>query len=434
LNAARDDGGGLAGALAPVVRWLLGGELPVRLCAYDGSQAGPPGAPAIVLRSPMALRRLLWSPNQLGLADAYVTGAIDLEGDLTEGFRLLWRPGAGRRRGLAPLDLLRAALVAVGAGAVGRRPPAPAARATLTGRQHSRGRDRAAIAHHYDQSAEFFELLLDQSMAYSCACWAPAVAAGAVAAGAAGAGAVGGPAACGLAEAQHAKLELICTRLAVRPGTRLLDVGCGWGSLVAHAAALRHATVTGVTLSASQAAYCRARLAAAGLPGAGAEIRLADYEEVSDGPYDAIAAIEVGEHIGAARYPAFAAHLRGLLRPGGLLVVQQMSRGPRAPGGGAFIERYVAPDMHMVPVETTLATLNGAGLEILEVQALHEDYVLTIRAWLGRLEARFDEVQAIVGAEVARVWRLYLTGAALAFEDGRMGVDQILATRPAGTP
>ena len=176
LNAGRDDGAGLAGALAPVVRWLCGGELPVRLCAYDGSQAGPQGAPAIVLRSPMALRRLLWSPNELGLADAYVTGAIDLEGDLTEGFRLLWRPGharAGRRGGLAPLDLLRAARVTVGAGAVGRRPPVPAARARLTGRKHTRGRDRAAIAHHYDQSAEFFELLLDESMAYSCAVWAP---------------------------------------------------------------------------------------------------------------------------------------------------------------------------------------------------------------------------------------------------------------------
>jgi len=420
LNAGPEDGGRLAGALAPVVRWLLGGELPVRLCAYDGSQAGPEGAPAIVLRSPMALRRLLWSPNELGLADAYVTGAIDLEGDLTEGFRLLWRPGAGRARtgrrgwpGPAPLDLLRAVRVAVSAGAVGRRPPVPAARARLTGRKHSRGRDRAAIAHHYDQPAEFFELLLDQSMAYSCAFWAPAVA--------------------GLAEAQRAKLELICTRLAVRPGTRLLDVGCGWGSLVEYAAASHHATVTGVTLSASQAAYCQARLAAAGLR-PGTEIRLADYEEVSDGPYDAIAAIEVGEHIGAARYPAFAARLRGLLRPGGRLVVQQMSRGPRAPGGGAFIERYVAPDMQMVPLETTLATLTRAGLRIVEVQALREDYVRTIRAWLGRLEARFADAAAIVGPEVARVWRLYLTGAALAFEDGRMGVDQILATRPAGQP
>jgi cyclopropane-fatty-acyl-phospholipid synthase len=422
VNAGEDDGGGLAGALAPVVRWLLGGELPVRLCAYDGSQAGPPGAPAIVLRSPMALRRLLWSPNELGLADAYVTGAIDLEGDLTEAFRLLWRAGAGRRRPRpAPLDVLRAARVAVGAGAVGRRPPAPAARARLTGRQHSRGRDRAAIAHHYDQPAEFFELLLDESMAYSCAFWPPPV----------GAGAAGTPAAGELADAQRAKLELICARLAVQPGTRLLDVGCGWGSLAEHAAARHHAAVTGVTLSAGQAAYCQARLAAAGLRDT-TEIRLADYEEVSDGPYDAIAAIEIGEHIGAARYPAFAAHLRGLLRPGGRLVVQQMSRGTLAPGGGAFIERYVAPDMHMAPVETTLATLTGAGLEILEVQALREDYVRTIRAWLGRLEARFDEAAAIVGAEVARVWRLYLTGAALAFEDGRMGVDQILATRPAG--
>lgn len=414
-----DDDGGLAGALAPVVRWLLGGELPVRLCAYDGSEAGPEGAPAIVLRSPMALRRLLWSPNELGLADAYVTGAIDLEGDLTEGLRLMWRAGAGSRRrswhGLAPLDLLRMARATVGAGAAGRRPPAPAARARLSGRKHSRDRDRAAIAHHYDQSVEFFELLLDRSMAYSCAFWAsdaPGY---------------------GLAEAQLAKLELICTQLAVHPGIRLLDVGCGWGSLVEYAAARHRAHVTGVTLSASQASYGRARLAEAGLS-ASAEIRLADYREATDGPYDAIAAIEVGEHIGAARYPAFAAHLRDLLCPGGRLVVQQMSRGARAPGGGAFIERYVAPDMYMAPLQTTLGILAETGLEILEVRALREHYVRTIRAWLARLEARFGEVQAIVGAEAARVWRLYLTGAALAFEDGRMGVDQILAARPERRP
>jgi cyclopropane-fatty-acyl-phospholipid synthase len=408
----------MAGALAPLVRWQLGAELPVRLRAYDGSEVGPEGAPAILLNSPMALRRLLWSPNELGLADAYVTGAIDLDGDLTQAFRLIWRPGAGKARkgrrhvnGLTARHLARAVAVMISAGATGRRPPAPASRAKLTGRKHSRGRDKAAIAHHYDQSAEFFELLLDHSMAYSCAVWAsdaPGY---------------------GLADAQRRKLELICTRLAVRPGTRLLDMGCGWGSLVEYAAGQHGAAVTGVTLSRNQAGYARARLAAAGLDGT-AEIRLCDAREVADGPYDAIAAVEVGEHIGAAGYPAFARRLRELLRPGGRLLLQQMSREPRAPGGGSFIERYVAPDMHMVPLHRTLAMLTEAGLEIREVQALREHYVRTIRAWLSRLEERFDEAQAIVGPEVGRVWRLYLTGAALAFEEGRMGVDQILAIRP----
>jgi cyclopropane-fatty-acyl-phospholipid synthase len=406
---------GIAGALAPLVRWRLGSELPVRLRVYDGSEVGPPGTPAIVLRSPMALRRLLWSPNELGLADAYVTGAIDLEGDLTRALRFIWQPGAdGRlrlRQRMTARDVARLARVLIGAGALGRRPPAPAARARLTGRRHSRDRDRAAIAHHYEHPAGFFELLLDQSMAYSCAFWAsdaPGF---------------------GLAEAQRSKLELVCTRLRVRPGTRLLDVGCGWGSLVEYAAGRHGAAVTGVTLSASQADYGQARLAAVGLDGT-AEIRLCDYRDVAGGPYDAIAAIEVGEHIGAAAYPAFARRLHDLLRPGGRLVVQQMSRGATAPGGGTFIERYVAPDMHMVPVQTTLARLAAAGLEIHEVQALREHYVRTIRAWLSRLEARFDEAQSIVGAEVGRVWRLYLSGAALAFEEGRMGVDQIVAARP----
>jgi cyclopropane-fatty-acyl-phospholipid synthase len=419
LNARRrragEGRGGIADALAPLVRWQLGGELPVRLRAYDGSEVGPKAAPAIVLNSPMALRRLLWSPNELGLADAYVTGALDLDGNLTQALRLIRRPGPrkGRPRGyrLGARDIARTAAVMIGVGATGPRPPVPASRARLTGRKHSRGRDKAAIAHHYDQSADFFELLLDHSMAYSCAVWA-------------------GDAHCdGLADAQRRKLELICSRLAVRPGTRLLDMGCGWGSLVEYAAGQHGGTVTGVTLSRGQADYGRARLVAAGLDGT-AEIRLCDYRDVADGPYDAIAAIEVGEHIGAAGYPAFASRLRELLRPGGRLLIQQMSRASRAPGGGVFIEQYVAPDMHMAPLHRTLGMLADAGLEIREVQALREHYVRTIRAWLSRLEARSDEAQAIVGAEAVRVWRLYLTGAALAFEEGRMGVDQILAIRP----
>jgi cyclopropane-fatty-acyl-phospholipid synthase len=181
----------------------------------------------------------------------------------------------------------------------------------------------------------------------------------------------------------------------------------------------------GVRLSREQQAY--ASQAAAGLP---VEIRLQDYRDVADGPYDAISTIEMGEHVGAGNYPVFAATLAGLLAPEGRLLVQQMSRGANAPGGGAFIESYVAPDMHMRPVGDTVALLERAGLEVRDVHGLREHYVRTVAVWAQTLERRWTEVVALVGEEVARVWRLYLVGGSLAFEEGRMGVDQILAVRP----
>ena len=269
---------GIAPLLGRFAGRLTGAELPVRLRAFDGSESGPAAAPAIVLHSPMALRRLLWSPNELGLADAFVTGAIEVEGDLTEVMRLmreLTRQRGARqprtRAWLSPADLLRAAALAVRAGVAGPRPPVPAGRARLTGRLHSRHRDRAAIAHHYDVSNEFYRLLLDPAMTYSCAYWTGDST---------------------LEQAQRDKLDLVCAKLAIEPGTRLLDVGCGWGSLVEHAARYYGAQVTGVTLSDQQAAFARGRLADADLSGT-TEIRLADYRDIDDGPYEAIAVIEM---------------------------------------------------------------------------------------------------------------------------------------------
>ena len=407
---------GIASLLGMFAGRLAGAELPVRLRAFDGSESGPAAAPAIVLRSRMALRRLLWSPNELGLADAFVTGAIDVEGDLTEVMRLmreLTRRRTSKQRGrtptsLGPADLLRAAALAVRAGAAGPRPPVPAGRARLTGRPHSRHRDRAAIAHHYDVSNEFYRLLLDPAMTYSCAYW------------------TGREDAPSLERAQRDKADLVCAKLAIEPGTRLLDVGCGWGSLVEHAARYYGAQVTGVTLSDQQAAFARRRLADADLSGT-TEIRLADYRDIDDGPYEAIAVIEMGEHVGQAGYPAFAARLRELLAPGGRLLIQQMSRSESAPGGGAFISSYIAPDMYMRPLSATLALLEEAGLEIRDVQALREHYVTTFRTWLATLEDRFGDAVDLIGEEAARVWRLFLAGGALAFEDGTTGVDQVLA-------
>jgi cyclopropane-fatty-acyl-phospholipid synthase len=230
-----------------------------------------------------------------------------------------------------------------------------------------------------------------------------------------------------LADAQRDKLDLVCRKLGLSPGMRLLDLGCGWGSLVQHAAGHYGVKVTGVTLSARQAQYARRRIASAGLDGS-AEIRLADYRDIGDGPYDAISVIEMGEHVGAARYPAFAAQLAGLLAPRARLLIQQMSRGSRAPGGGPFIASYIAPDMHMRPLPQTLAIVQAAGLEIISVEGLREHYALTFRAWRETLDLRFAEAVTLLGPQGARVWRLFLAAGGLAFERGTTGVDQIVAS------
>jgi cyclopropane-fatty-acyl-phospholipid synthase len=414
-TAAAGPPGGVAGLLLTVARQAFGGDPPFRLRAWDGSEAGPDGAPAIVLRSRQALRRLLWHPGELGLAQAYVTGELDVDGDLTEGLRTVWQ--VARDRGLAGGRLPAAGWAAAVRAAVALRlpgppPPAPAAQARLSGRRHSRGRDRAAIAHHYDVPAEFYELILDPAMAYSCALWA-----------------ADGPRAT-LAGAQQAKLDAVCGKLGLAPGQRLLDVGCGWGSAAIHAARRYGAQVTAVTLAAEQARYVRQRVAALGLDGQ-LGVRAEDYREIPPGRYDAVCSIEMGEHVGAAEYPAFCALLRDRLAPGGRLLIQQMSRGSRAPGGGRFIESYIAPDMHMRPLGQTVALLEDAGLEVTGVQAMRADYTRTIRAWLANLERNWDAAAALIGPQGARVWRLYLAGGALAFEEGRMGVHQIAAIRPA---
>ncbi len=398
-----------------------GVDLPVRLRAWDGTEAGPLGTPVLVLRSPLALRRALWRPGELGLARAFVSGDLDVEGDLTEGLRLAWaairaararQPRGLRQRVGRLVDTgVAAALTVRRLGVLGPPPEPPESEIKLSGRVHSRARDRAVIAGHYDMPVSFFGLILDSSMAYSSGYWTSAAPG------------------YGLAAAQRDKLELICGKLGLGPGTTLLDLGCGWGSLTAYAAAKRQARVTAVTLSAEQGGYVRERLRGLGLAER-AEVAIQDYRDAGGGPYDAIASIEMGEHVGAAGYPAFARQLHSLLRPGGRVLIQQMSRAGNAPGGGAFIESYITADMHMRPVGETAGLLEQAGLEVLGVQSMRTDYVRTIRAWLDNLEQNLPEAEAIIGAERVRLWRLYLAGGALAFEEGRMGVDQILAARP----
>ena len=396
MNTPKGAAGVIAGLLAQARL-----DLPVRLRAWDGSEAGPVDAPVLVARSPRALQRILWRPGELGLARAYVSGDLDVEGDLTDALRRVRAPLPRRAR---------TALAAVQAAArlklLAPPPEPPRCELRVRGRPHSRARDQAVIAGHYDLPAAFYRLILDPGLAYSCAYWDGT--------------------ARDLAQAQRAKLDLICGKLALEPGSELLDMGCGWGSLTIHAARAR-VRVTGVTLSGEQGGYVRQRARGLGLA---PEIRIQDYRDPLEGRFDAIASVEMGEHVGAARYPGFCAALYDKLRPGGRLLIQQMSRGGRAPGGGPFIESYIAANMDMRPVGDTITLVQGAGFEVIGVEAMREHYVRTIRAWLDNFERNLPAITSLLSAEQVRAWRLYLTGGALAFEQGRMGVDQILAVRP----
>jgi cyclopropane-fatty-acyl-phospholipid synthase len=409
---------GVASELAQALRPFVGGDLPVRIRAWDGSETGPADAPLVEIRTPEALRRLVWRPGELGAAQAYVTGEIEVHHDLDDALTHVW--DVVRQRGLSggrpgPRALATALATARRLGALGRPPEAPRSQARVRGRLHSKLRDRAAISHHYDLSNEFYSLILDETMAYSSGYWTqPPGTAGYTA-----------------ADAQRDKLSLICRKVGLEPGKSLLDVGCGWGSLSLHAAEHFGAQVTGVTISAEQKAYIDDQIRRRGLEDR-VTIRLQDYRDVV-GRWDAVASVEMGEHVGQENYPEYAQVLAGSVRRGGRVLVQQMSRRGKHPGGGPFIESFIAPDMHMRPIGETVTYLERGGLEVRDVHALREHYVRTVAGWMENFEANLDRLVELVGEEVVRVWRLYLVGGAMAFRDGRMGVDQILMVRPGGS-
>ncbi|MGW0627311.1 class I SAM-dependent methyltransferase [Streptomyces sp. NPDC002758] len=397
---------------------LLGAPLPVRIRAWDGSQAGPPAGPVLVVRNRRALRRLLWKPGELGLARAWVAGELDVDGDLygaldrLAGF--IWERGEDARtlaQALRDPDVRAAArgLLKLAGPPI---PPAPPREEVRRRRHlHTRHSDRRAISHHYDVGNDFYELVLGPSMVYSCAYWEDAGT---------------------LESAQEDKLELICRKLALTPGQRLLDVGCGWGSMAIHAARDHGVSVVGVTLSREQAAYARKRVADEGLTDK-VEIRVQDYRDVSDGPYDAISSIGMAEHVGAERYLEYAENLHRLVKPGGRLLNHQIARRPRrdesAYSVDEFIDAYVFPDGELAPIGTTVTQLERAGFEVRDVESIREHYALTLRRWVERLEADWDQAVRLTSPGRARVWRLYMAASALAFEHNRIGVNQVLAVR-----
>ncbi len=401
-----------AAALFPLIRNLLGDRTPVRFELWDGSSIGPEdGAGTIHVRSADALRRILWAPGELGVGRAYVAGDIEVEGDIVAMLASLHE--------VAPRDLrtgLRALPAAFSAayhaGAIGLPLAPPPEEARVAGFRHSRRRDVQAVTHHYDVGNEFYELVLGPSMTYSCARFAdPEMS---------------------LEQAQESKHDLICRKLGLREGKplRLLDVGCGWGSMAMHAAARCNATVVGITLSEEQAGHARKRVAEAGL-GDRVEIRVQDYRDLRGERFDAISSIGMFEHVGKVRTGEYFETLRGLLEPGGRLLNHAISeQGGSKLGSWSFFGRYVFPDGELIDVGDVVLAMERAGFECRDVESLREHYALTLRCWVANLEANWEAAVKQVGLARARIWRLYMAGSVIGFESAGISVHQVLGVVP----
>jgi cyclopropane-fatty-acyl-phospholipid synthase len=392
----------LAGAL---------GRLPVTVRFWDGSAvvAPDPDAPVVLIRDERAVAHFLRAPNQLGLGRAWVSGALDVDGDLERVLGLRRRVGELQLGRLGRARLAADALRVAGPRAL-RRPPIPESEAAPAGRRHSLRRDRASVRHHYDVSNAFYRLLLGPSLVYSCAYFASQ--------------------ADSLERAQERKLELICRKLRLQPGERMLDIGCGWGSLVLHAAVHHGVSALGVTLSEPQAELARQRVAAAGLEDR-VEVRVLDYRELDEQPFDKIASVGMYEHVGRAQLDTYVGTVQRLLRPGGLFLNHGITRiHTRPPRGPTFISRYVFPDGELHPVNDIIGALEAGGFEIRDVESLREHYALTLRRWVANLAAGREQAVAEIGEERERVWRLYMLGSAQGFEGGEIGIYQTLAARP----
>ena len=401
-------------ALAEIFERIAGPDAPVAFRAYDGSRAGAADSPVtITVKSPVAVSYLAQAPGALGLARAYVSGHLDVDGDM---YTALSRLTQVQRTDLGlgeKLGLLRSL---GGPKALWPRIPPPPQevrvnRRWMSGRRHTRGRDASAISHHYDVSNTFYEWVLGPSMAYTCACYPSQDAT--------------------LEQAQATKFDLVARKLALKPGMRLLDVGCGWGGMVMHAAREYGVQALGVTLSAEQASWAQTAIKERGLSDL-AEVRHLDYRDVPETGFDAVSSIGLSEHIGKAQLPGYFAYLYGKLVPGGRLLNHCITRpdntGPARVTGG-FIYRYVFPDGELEGPGYLMSLLHDAGFEVRHEENLREHYAKTLQGWCANLDAHWDEAVAEVGEGTARVWRLYMAGSRLGFEQNVVQLHQMLGVK-----
>jgi cyclopropane-fatty-acyl-phospholipid synthase len=381
---------------------------------WDGSvwdaEPGEPSRFTMVLRNPGVLRTMFWSPSELVLGEAYLYDDLDIEGDIGSAFLLADRL-VQPRPGLA--DRLRFARFLITLPSPGRhRGARPTER--LRGPLHSKTRDRQAVTYHYDMSNAFYSLWLDERMVYSCAYFTDP--------------------GDDLDSAQERKLDYLCRKLRLRGGERLLDIGCGWGGLVLHAAKNYGVQADGITLSGPQADLANERIRKAGLSDR-CRVEVRDYREIEASErYDKLVSVGMFEHVGESRLREYFRGAFRLLRPGGVFLNHGIARNPAfpVPPGASFSDHYVFPDGELLPLGTALRAAEASGFEVRDVESLREHYVLTLRHWVRRLEARRDEACRVTDEKTFRLWRLYLAGAAHKFRVGQNNVFQVLLSRTSG--
>jgi len=410
---------------------LFDGGLPVRLSAYDGSVAGHPDAEfGLEVLNERGLSYLVTAPGDLGLARAYVRGDLAIHGThpgdpypLLE--HILAKTDIRRPGPMEMMHLVRAL------GPRTFRPPQPPPQEHLPGwrhtleavrsaslrklrwARHSEERDADAIHHHYDVSNTFYEYVLGPSMTYTCALFPTEDAT--------------------LEAAQEAKYDLICRKLDLKPGQRLLDLGCGWGGMVRHAAKHYGVRALGVTLSREQATWAQQAIKADGLDDV-AEVRFSDYRDVTETDFDAVSSIGLTEHIGVRNYPAYFGFIRDKLVPQGRLLNHCITRDNNVQKGpaGAFIDRYVFPDGELIGSGTIVGAVEDAGLEVQHHENIRPHYAKTLAGWNRNLVEHWDECVAEVGLGTAKVWGLYMAGSRLGFERNQIQLHHVLATKSTG--
>ena len=404
-------------SISEAISRLMAGRVPFRFTAYDGSRTGPESSKIhLHLKNERGLSYLLTAPGDLGMARAYVSGDLDVLGvhpgnpydamvQLQSRLRFTM-PSAAET-----LEIVRA----LGISRLIPPPPPPQEappkwRRLVEGLRHSRGRDAEAISHHYDVSNRFYEMVLGPSMTYTCACYPHENAT--------------------LEEAQAFKYDLVCRKLGLEPGMRLLDIGCGWGGMVRHAAKHYGVTVIGATLSRKQAEWGQEAIERDGLSDV-ADIRFSDYRDVPESGFDAISSIGLTEHIGVRNYPSYFTWILDRLRPGGRLLNHCITRADNSARDiGAFIDRYVFPDGELTGSGRIITAMQNVGLEVRHEENLREHYARTLTGWCENLVANWDDCVRETGEGTAKVWGLYMAGSRLSFERNELQLHQVLAVKP----